>query len=100
MTLKDHEHVTTESRGEGLRRKVVIVPKVKAPAAAPAEAVTEPGNVAPPVVEHHEESQPVVENQPVSPAAVIKYNDSEDQPDFGNQIPKEREIDDNVGNQA
>ena len=41
MTLKEHEHVTTESRGEGLRRKVVIVPKVKAevtPAAAAAAA--------------------------------------------------------------
>ncbi len=30
LALKEHEHVTTESRGEGLRRKVVIVPKVKA----------------------------------------------------------------------
>ena len=44
MTLKDHEHVTTESRGEGLRRKVVIVPKVKAPAAGqqPVPTTAEP----------------------------------------------------------
>jgi spoIIIJ-associated protein len=30
LTLKDNEHVTTESRGEGLRRRVVIIPKIKA----------------------------------------------------------------------
>ncbi|HET9869195.1 MAG TPA: RNA-binding cell elongation regulator Jag/EloR, partial [bacterium] len=44
LALKDHEHVTTESRGEGLRRRVVIVPKVKAAAAVaavPAEGSAE-----------------------------------------------------------
>ncbi len=35
LTLKEDEHVTTESRGEGLRRRVVIIPKVKAVVAAP-----------------------------------------------------------------
>lgn len=56
MTLKESEHVTTESHGEGLRRRVVIIPKVKAAVAAPAEGGTEaaagtevePGNRMPP----------------------------------------------------
>jgi len=94
MTLKDHEHVTTESRGEGLRRKVVIVPKVKAvpaeaaplaegspEAPAPTENAVEPGNIAP--------------KEPVISEAV-----SEDKPEPGNMVPKERDIDDNVGNRA
>lgn len=91
MTLKDHEHVTTESRGEGLRRRVVVVPKVKAApvvAAAVAEGAAaqtaipeglEPGNIAP--VEHH----PVVET---------------DGPEPGNVVPPEPTIDDNIGNRG
>ena len=49
MTLKDHEHVTTESRGEGLRRKVVIIPKVKATEVTPeaAAAAEAAGSAAP-----------------------------------------------------
>jgi len=97
MTLKDHEHVTTESRGEGLRRKVVIVPKVKAPAPSP-EAIAqaaEAGNVSP-----TEEQQPVVHNQPVAIPEVEHHEEVEDLPQPGNMVPKEPEIDDNVGNRA
>jgi hypothetical protein len=85
MTLKDHEHVTTESQGEGLRRRVVVIPKVKAavaPTAAPAvegETAVEPGNIAP--VEH------------VETAAV-------DGPEPGNLVPPEPTIDDNIGNRV
>lgn len=88
LTLKEHEHVTTESQGEGLRRHVVVVPKVKAVAAQPA-AVTpegavamegvEPGNIAP--VEHNE----------VAPV---------DGPEPGNLVPPEPTIDDNIGNRV
>ena len=48
LTLKEDEHVITESRGEGLRRRVVIVPKVKAATAAPSgsEGVSAPGESA------------------------------------------------------
>lgn len=98
MTLKDHEHVTTESRGEGLRRKVVIVPKVKAPettpeaaaqAAAAAEAAgnVEPGNVVPPE-----------DKQPSAPASVAAS--APEGPEPGNAIPVEKEVDDNIGNRA
>jgi predicted RNA-binding protein YlqC (UPF0109 family) len=90
MTLKEHEHVTTESQGEGLRRRVVVIPKVKAvPAAATApvvegegaiaEGAVEPGNIAP--VEHSE----------VSLA---------DGPEPGNLVPPEPTIDDNIGNRV
>jgi spoIIIJ-associated protein len=93
LALKDHEHVTTESRGEGLRRKVVIVPKVKAEAAAAAAPVAEgegavpamePGNAAP------------MEAKTEAPAASSETSEVEP----GNTIPKEPEIDDNVGNRA
>jgi predicted RNA-binding protein Jag len=48
LTLKEDEHVITESRGEGLRRRVVIVPKVKAATAAPSgsEGASAPGESA------------------------------------------------------
>ena len=89
MTLKDHEHVTTESQGEGLRRRVVVIPKVKAtgaPMAGPvvdgeavmAEGAVEPGNIAP--VEHS--------------AAPIEG------PEPGNVVPPEPTIDDNIGNRV
>jgi hypothetical protein len=89
MTLKDHEHVTTESQGEGLRRRVVVIPKVKAtgaPMAGPvvdgdavvAEGAVEPGNIAP--VEHS--SAPV------------------EGPEPGNVVPPEPTIDDNIGNRV
>ena len=115
MALKEHEHVTTESRGEGLRRKVVIVPKVKAEnvtpeATAAAEAA---GNVgiegsAPmedqPMVSPESqpvvEKQPVVHNQPISPAAKVEEPAVSDRPEMGNAIPNERPIDDNIGNRV
>jgi hypothetical protein len=85
LTLKDHEHVTTESQGEGLRRRVVVVPKVKAVAPAPTapegtlpEGV-EPGNVA-----------------PVEPPV----SETEDGPAPGNAVPPEPTIDDNIGNRV
>ena len=98
LTLKDHEHVTTESRGEGLRRKVVIVPKVKAEpkpeGSAPASGETKASI-------DLDETQPVVPNQPVSTMAQIEEPaHSDDQPQPGNMVPKEPELDDNIGNRA
>lgn len=113
LALKDHEHVTTESRGEGLRRKVVIVPKVKAEAAsaqaAPAAEANltspgqgeaaptvEPGNVAPVETKKDDsamDSQPIVSVEPAP-------HSSEDGPEPGNMVPKEPDIDDNVGNRV
>jgi spoIIIJ-associated protein len=102
MTLKDHEHVTTESRGEGLRRKVVIVPKVKATEVTPeATAAAEAaGAVSPESTEPPEDAQPIVANQPVAPSAVIPEPAMSNQPEPGNTIPKEPELDDNVGNRS
>ena len=86
MTLKEDEHVTTESRGEGLRRRVVIIPKVKAVAAVAAEAGTE-GAVLP-------EGEPGNQALPYSPEAmavedsvgnVVPPEPSEDEDDFGNR---------------
>jgi spoIIIJ-associated protein len=99
LALKDHEHVTTESRGEGLRRKVVIVPKVKAEvvvAAKPTEEVAssvEPGNAAP--VETKEE---VSDSQPVHVAETVSHSSEGSEP--GNIAPQEPEIDDNIGNKV
>ena len=114
MTLKDHEHVTTESRGEGLRRKVVIIPKVKATevtpeAAAAAEAAgsaapeaTTPPEDAQPVAAPartapSEDAQPIVRNQPVAPSAVIPETHL---PDHGNRMPSEKDVDDSIGNRV
>jgi spoIIIJ-associated protein len=100
MTLKDHEHVTTESRGEGLRRRVVIVPKVKATevtpeavAAAAAAGDVEPGNTAPPE-DALSDAQPIVESQP----PVTRAHTGDIEP--GNAVPKEPELDDNIGNRV
>jgi hypothetical protein len=115
MALKEHEHVTTESRGEGLRRKVVIVPKVKAEnvtpeATAAAEAAGNVGVESPASVEDQPsvpvesqpvvERQPVVENQPISPAAKVEEPVVSNHPEPGNAIPSERSIDDNIGNRV
>jgi len=108
LALKDHEHVTTESRGEGLRRKVVIVPKVKAVVAPPAEATaaTEAvGNTAPvPEAVHSDAPEETwstpepgnkapVENQPIA----VK---DEAQPEPGNTVPPVPEVDDSIGNRV
>ncbi|HVM31903.1 MAG TPA: RNA-binding cell elongation regulator Jag/EloR [bacterium] len=84
MTLKENEHVTTESRGEGLRRRVVIVPKVKAtaPVAAGVAEGVEPGNQAPPA-----------ETLPYSPEAMAEADS------IGNVMPPEpSDEDDSLGN--
>ncbi|SRR5579871_4237284 len=98
LALKDHEHVTTESRGEGLRRKVVIVPKVKAENASPetVAAAEAAGNVAPAEEEVKEE---ISDSQPVLPAEPVSHA-SEEGPEPGNAVPKERELDDNIGNRV
>jgi spoIIIJ-associated protein len=115
MALKEHEHVTTESRGEGLRRKVVIVPKVKAENVTPeaAAAAQAAGNVSvegqapledqPTVSVESQpmvEKQPVVENQPISSAAKVEEPVASNHPEPGNAIPNERPIDDNIGNRV
>jgi spoIIIJ-associated protein len=113
MALKDHEHVTTESRGEGLRRKVVIVPKVKAPAASQqpspttAEAVTptdETGSStpvesqnAPETGEIPGEGQLDLMKAP-APAQVTTENAGE-KPEPGNAAPPApSNLDDDIGN--
>lgn len=103
LALKDHEHVTTESRGEGLRRKVVIVPKVKAENVTPeavkaAEAAgqAEPGNTAPAETKAEDSS---MDEQPKVPVEAPLHS-SEEGPEPGNAVPKEPDIDDNVGNRA
>jgi len=101
MVLKDHEHVTTESRGEGLRRKVVIVPKVKAAETTPeaaaqaAASAAEAGNVAPASVAPPEDKETPGN---VAPPAMVET--PADGPEPGNMVPKEPEVDDNVGNRA
>jgi spoIIIJ-associated protein len=40
ITLKDHPDVTTQSRGEGLRRRVIVIPKLKT--VAPASPASTP----------------------------------------------------------
>lgn len=109
LALKDHEHVTTESRGEGLRRKVVIVPKVKAENASPevvaaAQAAgnvetassPEPGNAAPET--KAEDSS--MDEQPKVPAEAPAHSSSEEGPEPGNLAPKEPDVDDNIGNRV
>ena len=91
LTLKDHEHVTTESRGEGLRRKVVIVPKIKAEIKA---EVKETGQVS--------DSLPM---ETLSPALEADRGEEKppfvsSQPEPGNVITPEPELDDNIGNRA
>jgi spoIIIJ-associated protein len=114
LALKDHEHVTTESRGEGLRRKVVIVPKVKATEVTPeaAAAAQAAGDVAPAETDAPTDSQPVSGPVPVAPPAqpvgesqtdfvkISTPGKSVDDPDFGNKVPVEKSIDDNIGNRA
>ena len=100
MVLKENEHVTTESRGEGLRRKVVIVPKVKAAevtpeatAAAEAAGDVDPGNTAPPE-DAQSDAQPMIQ-APISTAAAPTGG-----VEPGNAVPKEPELDDNIGNKV
>lgn len=97
LTLKEHEHVKTESRGEGLRRRVVIVPKNKAPevsaeAVAAAEAA---GNVAPESTEIPSDAQPSFPSSHPKNA-----QDENDGPEPGNRAPVEKEVDDSIGNRA
>ncbi len=89
LTLKDHEHVTTESRGEGLRRKVVIVPKVKS---EPKNIIPEPAQVA--------KDELVQLNAPVGNDLEEKQPIVGEQPEPGNIIVPEKELDDNIGNRV
>ncbi len=116
MALKENEHVTTESRGEGLRRKVVIVPKVKAenvtPEARPRRGSgrqcrggkprpgRRPAHGKTVESQPEVERQPVVHNQPISPAAKVEEPVVSDRPEPGNAIPSERSVDDNIGNRV
>jgi hypothetical protein len=93
LALKDHEHVTTESRGEDLRRKVVIVPKVKAP--APTTGTT-------PAVttETAESANMKTESQPSSEPAIETGESVSSRPEPGNTIPKSPDVDDSIGNRV
>jgi spoIIIJ-associated protein len=104
LTLRDHAEVTTQSTGEGLRRRVMIVPKnpkvaevaVSAPAENLSEAiVVEPGNAVP---QAHVEvaSSETVGNQ--APPAPVETEATEN---AGNRVPTETQAgDDNIGNRA
>jgi spoIIIJ-associated protein len=99
LALKDHEHVKTESRGEGLRRKVIIVPKNKAPEVTPEAiaAAEAAGDVAGEGVEEPTDAQP---SFPQEKAPSQASPESEDGPEPGNRIPVEKEVDDSIGNRA
>jgi spoIIIJ-associated protein len=89
LTLKDHEHVTTESRGEGLRRKVVIVPKIKAEPKSEVHQLSQDNNAEPVQVKPTEGNE-LEEKQPLV----------SEQPEPGNIIVPEPELDDNIGNRV
>lgn len=101
LTLRDHADVTTQSTGEGLRRRVTIVPKhpkVTAEIAAetPAEhlpeaVVGEPGNAAPAAAPAPVEA---LGNQ--APPQAPEPSDN-----MGNSAPTpEPDVDDNIGNRV
>ncbi len=81
MTLKDDAEVSTQSRGEGLRRRVVIIPKNLKVKEAP-----KPQN---PV----EEAGPGEPSVPVAPAV-----SGEEAPEPGNVMPVETPVSDDIGN--
>jgi spoIIIJ-associated protein len=105
LTLRDHADVTTQSTGEGLRRRVMIVPKhpkvtPEIAAVTPAEhlpeaVVVEPGNAAPTVPAEPPAAE-AVGNQ--APPAHVETKESEV---AGNQVPPEKPtVDDNIGNRV
>jgi spoIIIJ-associated protein len=98
MTLKDDREVTTQSQGEGLRRRVVVIPKNKKESAPPVEKQPEtPPAQAP-------DASPVAPEEP----AGLELDDTEDEgasepaPDPnepGNAAPPpDNELDDDAGN--
>jgi spoIIIJ-associated protein len=108
LALRDHAEVTTQSTGEGLRRRVMIVPKhpkvtPEIAAVTPAEhlpeaVVVEPGNAAPtmpqepPAMEALESA-----GNTVAPAPV----ETEASEVAGNQVTPEKPVtDDNIGNRV
>ena len=102
LALKDHEHVTTESRGEGLRRKVVIVPKVKAPEGAatpaPTEAPAEPAAQAEPVAPEQGNTV-AVETPAPAPVPAASEGAAQASAEPGNAAPPPAaDPDDNIGN--
>jgi spoIIIJ-associated protein len=106
LALKEHEHVTTESRGEGLRRKVVIVPKVKAVVQPAAAAITaeegSPASAAAPMeapaaAPAGEAGSPDFDDrQPFTPVEIKAVPAGDREP--GNTVPPEKPIDDDIGN--
>jgi hypothetical protein len=90
LALKDHEAVTTESRGEDLRRKVVIVPKVKA------EAVSTPAPALESVTPSEGEPiQAAIDGGNVNPPVEIVVPEAIDP---GNRAPVDPVVEDNIGN--
>lgn len=105
LTLRDHAEVTTQSTGEGLRRRVMIVPKhpkvTEAIAATtpmehlPESVVTEPGNQAPPA--HVEDAS----SEDAGNQAPEIHVDTEASETAGNKVPQEGPApDDNIGNRV
>ena len=101
LTLRDHAEVTTQSTGEGLRRRVMIVPKHPKVAenTAPLEAAPmEPGTVSEPEGQESGNDAPAYVPEAVvsTPAAA-----PEDHEMIGNAVaPEPPEMDDNIGNRA
>lgn len=89
LALKDHEHVTTESRGEDIRRKVVIIPKIKSM------------NVTNVLVDDHGENglENAVVDAEASSTRLSDESSATGAIELGNRVPIENlDMDDNIGN--
>jgi spoIIIJ-associated protein len=105
MTLKDDAEVTTQSRGEGLRRRVVVIPKNKKEAPVPASPDATPveamGDA--PVVEASG-SNPIADDSKPSEyhsEAVGNEAPAPEPPiadEVGNQVPAPAVVQDDIGN--
>jgi len=79
MTLKDDHEVTTQSQGEGIRRRVVVIPKnKKVPAPKP------------------EEGAPVAVSEAMPTAEAVPVEASLEEP--GNVVPSPPVVEDDIGN--
>lgn len=95
MTLKDDPEVTTQSRGEGMSRRVVVIPKNLKPKAAPAAETQEPGDGSTPPGSTEPGNEPAEAAPETVPAGIP---DGEVPPEPGNMAPKEPSVDDDIGN--
>jgi spoIIIJ-associated protein len=108
LALRDHAEVTTQSTGEGLRRRVMIVPKhpkvtpaitAETPAEHLPEAfVMEPGNAAPTMPQ---EPPATDASETVGNQAPPVHVEGEATETVGNLVPPTKpDVEDNLGNRA